>query len=364
MVTSGDFQQLVQRAKIRTQSNMLATKTFIRLGKNLGLSAQQTASPLFSLPLEIRELVWQLALAPSPSGRPAHFHVYDKVHTSCTYVNHDSSDGRVRHWNRVNGKQMSLLLTCRAIQQEAQHFLWETSEFTLVVLAGSARPWVNVNRRNNLGQLKDCKELFLRMRTVNLVVQAGKIPNAPKFAARIVEVLRVLDFGQRLTRLKLSFNFHQYMEMWDRNSERKSTIVAAFEPLREHLRAPMESGKLQLQIVAPSSSSGRSPDDVSTVHDFLGLPEPDTWGPVSRVERRVSWKGEPKDICQQRGAYGSEGAHRRQLHQSRPPPTNGERVKKELVDLAYLATSVFLSPVVVPAAFGAIVYMKVIKGEW
>lgn len=364
MAPSVDVQQLVERAKIKTQSTMLSTKTFIRLWKIPGLSAQQTTSPLFSLPLEIREWIWQLALAPLPSARPAHFHIYDRVYTSCTYVNHDSSDGRVRLWNRVNGKQMSLLLTCHRICNEAKSILWETSEFTLVVLAGRARPWLNVNRRNNLGQLEDCKQLFQRMRTVNLVVQAGKIPNAPKFAARIAEVLRVLDHGRRLTRLKLSFNFHQYMEMWDRNSQRKSTIVAAFEPLREHLRARRESSKLQLQIVVPSSSSGRSPDDLSTLHDFLGLPAPDTWGPVSRVERRLRWKGEPKDLCQQRGAYGSEGAHRRQLHQSRPRPTNGERVKEGMVDMAYLATSVLLSPVVVPAAFGAIVYMKVIKGEW
>lgn len=189
---------------------MEPTKARIRQGFRSLLPVQpkaeiqtQEQSPLFDLPPEIREKIWHFTLLPSKKSAQPHFHIYDEVYDSCLY------------WSEYKGYkrrpripvQMSLLLTCRAIYNEAKLLLYNDTRFTLVILAGNPRG--HTNHRHCLGPIKECGQLFSRMKDVTLIVQPGsKRPDAEKYAARIAKLLEAMEYLRHAEKLHLYLNFH------------------------------------------------------------------------------------------------------------------------------------------------------------
>ena len=334
----------------RVQSRAKRAVNFVRcLRKAVQQSTgDQTGSPLFRLPLELREEIWAYALAPGDDAKSAHLHVYDKVYDCCTY------DLTAKHERekRERPKQMSLLMTCRAIYEEALHFLYDTSDFTVVLCAGLARPRTDLKKKNCMGKMEDCRELFLRMRRLTIVVQPGsRQPDAPKYAARISSFLGLIDFGKKLRYLCLQFNFHHYMGGF---FERRDTIRKAFKPLCESLLPTCQAGKLKYVVKVRDRRRNANVADVvrQECHEQLGPCEVVTW---LQRPREHEWASP----CLARGTYGQDFCETEQ----------GLRLKlsvrQEKVVLGVAGALYFLTlPVSLPVSSIEYVKRKRYKGEW
>ena len=316
---------------------------------------QQIDSPLFRLPPEIRDCIWEYALAPHQYAKPGHFHIYDEVYDFCTYEMHVAqSELPQRPLHRQRGRQVALVLTCRAVYEESQHFLYDCSTFTLVILPGIARPVDNIRRIGlaSLGKLHQCQELFRCMRNVTIVVQPGRKPNTKKYVARISKLLEVLDYGRHIRSLRLQFNFHAMMHKYDSDYERRNAIIQSFYPLEDTVM----SKRLKLAIDASSL------DRVSWHHKFselwtvLGEAEIRPWhalypGQHTREDHR---QNRP---CLQSGVIGQDGFRYIQ-------PSPKEKRKEDAKLTLALAVFFLTLPVSLPLHLGAYAARKKIKGEW
>jgi hypothetical protein len=149
-------------------------------------------SAFAKLPRELREIIWRYILEGPTNARPAHFHVYDRVSVtltssvrhrnfnhrfrfdSCTYASRKSAWANHQANSRHNIRQISLLLTCRTIYEEALCYLYENTKFQLVILPGLARPRHRLSNKHCIGKLQDCDAIFARMEHVHLTVQPGE----------------------------------------------------------------------------------------------------------------------------------------------------------------------------------------------
>jgi hypothetical protein len=159
--------QICQRSTQRTPNS-----TNIFRGPS-SIDEEPPPSRLLSIPLELREIIWEFTLAPPVDSRPAHFHIYDRVYDSCTYEHPDCPMSTHRKNARRKAQQTSLLLTCRSVYEEALPWLYNHSAFKLVIFAGSARPKKSLKSKHCIGKLDDCKRVFQLMRSIHIVVQPG-----------------------------------------------------------------------------------------------------------------------------------------------------------------------------------------------
>ncbi|KAK4903172.1 hypothetical protein LTR27_000100 [Elasticomyces elasticus] len=174
------------------------------------LCNQQTSSPLFRLPRELRDQVWSNVLHASTHPTTAHFHIYgDTIIDSCTY------DGEKAMYHRSYALRTALLRTCRAVYEDAVQVLYDETHFDLVVLAGLPRPYKvqdyagrsrKLSDRHVLGSLQECEVLLRRIRHATLIIQPGRKPDAQKYEQRLVAFVQALDGGAHLRTLRIYLN--------------------------------------------------------------------------------------------------------------------------------------------------------------
>ncbi|KAK3631172.1 hypothetical protein LTR56_014876 [Elasticomyces elasticus] len=171
---------------------------------------QQTASPLFRLPRELRDQIWSNVLHASTHPTTAHFHIYgDTIIDSCTY------DGEKAMYHRSYALRTALLRTCRAVYEDAVQVLYDETHFDLVVLAGLPRPYKvqdyagrsrKLSDRHVLGRLQECEVLLRRIRHATLIVQPGRKPDAQKYEQGLLAFVQALAGGAQLRTLRIYLN--------------------------------------------------------------------------------------------------------------------------------------------------------------
>ncbi|KAK3643610.1 hypothetical protein LTR56_010120 [Elasticomyces elasticus] len=171
---------------------------------------QQTASPLFHLPRELRDQIWSNVLHASTHPTTAHFHIYgDTIVDSCTY------DGEKAMYHRSYALRTALLRSCRAVYEDAVQVLYDETHFDLVVLAGLPRPYKvqdyagrsrKLSDRHVLGILQGCKVLLRRIRHATLIIQPGRKPDAQKYERGLIAFVQALDGGAHLRTLRIYLN--------------------------------------------------------------------------------------------------------------------------------------------------------------
>lgn len=321
---------------------------------------QQTESPLFRLPPELRQVIWEYALAPNECADAVHFHVYDDVYNSCTYDNPMTKYKPTIAHRRRHPTQMTLLMTCRGIHNEALQYLYDNTQFTLVLLPGIPGPRKNLQTRQCrwVDRVQDCRELFNRMRNITIVVQPGIRAETKKYVARINNLLSALDNGRHLSSLCLLFNFHVQMPHYDPQDERRGAFIEAFYPTARTLKPRVESRKLKISIKAWSFDR-ESWDPRFLMLRTLFTGKIGSWHPLvprdDEVVKDPSHQGENK-WCQQRGTFGRPSA----AHQ--PVLFTSRRERYALTGAA--AAAWFLTwPVALPVCIGSYCVRKAIKGE-
>ena len=344
----------------------------------------QPGSPFFArLPPELRELIWEFVLSPTYlpyESMPAHFHVYPgAVYDACTY------DAVRKRDQNAHLMQISLLLTCRAIHDEALRFLYDEQPFTIALCAGFPRPYQNIKQRRSLGRPTDCKPLFAKMRSLTLVIQPGPNPSTSKFTGHISSFLSALDHGQHTNTLTLHFNFSIHTS----TSRTRVPVLAAFHPLgafytsRPALRRPTftirgrredpgtPSSRLDKYRLALSNlylALSRGPDDLTcTLSSYILAPPTGNaaldfagWYP-GQHNRNIG------PYCLRRGAWGDYGGYVAPRRRA-PGPQDVRGV--------WLVLGAVAAPVTVPVTVGVVVpvcgvvwvvervWRKVRKGEW
>ncbi|KAK5723910.1 hypothetical protein LTR17_013839 [Elasticomyces elasticus] len=171
---------------------------------------QQTSSPLFRLPRELRDQIWSNVLHASTHPTTAHFHIYgDTIIDSCTY------DGERAMYHRSYALRTALLRTCRAVYEDAVQVLYDETHFDLVVLAGLPRPYKvqdyagrsrKLSDRHVLGRLQECEVLLRRIRHATLIVQPGRKPDAQQYERGLLAFVQALDGGAPLRTLRIYLN--------------------------------------------------------------------------------------------------------------------------------------------------------------
>ncbi len=336
--------QLTQTAS-RVQHNM---KTF-RFSKSKQTNdGQQSNSRLFKLPLEIRQQIWNLALAPPQNASSPHFHLYDEIIDTCTY--HPSY--KLDKERRKSTTKINLLLTCRAIYHEAVHYLYDDTIFTLVLFAGRARPSGNLKFRHSLGALEDCKGVLNRMRMVRLVIQPGsKRPDTEKYVARIALLLGLTNNFANVKKLCLHFNFHNHFLMQLDGEERFQSILNAFYPL-ETKREPI--------LLLPRNIWAIDPDDLP--QPFLDLKAA---LPTSTYLLGSDFPPElapdySRDKCHRRGCYG----HIDNYPMPRAMRTRRHKVIEITFAVTFLSACLVTLPISGPAMYAMCAKRAYDKGEW
>ncbi|KAK5705091.1 hypothetical protein LTR97_002205 [Elasticomyces elasticus] len=171
---------------------------------------QQTASPLFRLPRELRDQIWSNVLHASTDPTTAHFHIYgDTIIDSCTY------DGEKAMYHRSYALRTALLRSCRAVYEDAVQVLYDETHFDLVVLAGLPRPYKvqdyagrsrKLSDRHVLGSLQECEVQLRRIRHATLIVQPGRKPDAQKYEQGLIAFVQALKGGAHLRTLRIYLN--------------------------------------------------------------------------------------------------------------------------------------------------------------
>ncbi|KAK5137271.1 hypothetical protein LTR08_000241 [Meristemomyces frigidus] len=312
--------------------------------------ADQDDSRLFSLPLELRELIWELVLAPPPNAKPAHFHIYDDIWDSCTYEPQDL-EARM-HSPRKAGLRSALLRTCSAIYSEAAQELYNNVQFELVLMAGHVRPDCvhdseygpgfhnNIEHRNRLGKLDQSILTFPRIRLATIVVQpCTAIPRVAAYTKRISKLLKALDYGSRTTQLTIKFNFADDTNV----ASVVAPIAKAFLPLADHGVAARR--QLKLVHYVPIHTTPDYDDAVAILHVALWPSGARTAVPTARDPRSTMSR---VGSCAVRGAHGKRTAD--------PLVTRGEKA-------CYVALVVGTLPLFWPLWVRAYVRRKKAKGE-
>ncbi|TKA62029.1 hypothetical protein B0A55_10962 [Friedmanniomyces simplex] len=214
----------------------------------------QSASPLFRLPYELREIIWSFVLDPSETDgasqkavrfdvQPVHFHVYSVVYDSCTYRQQCKEQVQLRK----TARRTAVMRSCWAVYGEAGTFanystkailrtpasgrplmqrsfhsplpvqlLYDSTSFEVVLLSGRPRPDNLYNsvtgethklaHRRPLGRLTRCTQLT-RMRNLTIIVQPGRWPNVKAYRKRLAAYLRTIDYARHARHLTIKFNF-------------------------------------------------------------------------------------------------------------------------------------------------------------
>lgn len=321
------------RAKSRLRE---ALPCFSLARKNKPTSTnQQTESTLFNVPRELREKIWFLALTSVRHASP-HFHFYDTVYDSCTYAELDERNKR----RRQNPKKISLLLTCRAAYFEAAQFLYDDTDFTLVLFAGRARPADDLSGRNCIGRISACEKLFSRMRKVTLVIQPGKQPDAAKYVARLAQLLRIMKNCENVKDLCLHFNFHSTFLSLKGGSKRLEAIMQAFYPLK----------KREERLLIQTCAFWGNPNPVEPFNNLLALL------PGAKIQ---PWHHTEKtNPCMVRGTFGSPDPS-----VDRSAMTRKERALDTASLVTVGATYLALLPVSLPMTYWYSRKRKIDKGE-
>ncbi|KAK5122152.1 hypothetical protein LTR85_004398 [Meristemomyces frigidus] len=198
---------------------------------------EQATSPLFRLPLELREEIWAYTLAFPDDGKTVHFHIYAEVFDSCTY----QAQMPASLVRRRAARHTALLRTCHAVHDETVQLLYDDRHFELVLFSGLPRPNKiattrdkhegsrDLRERNCLGMINDCAQLR-RLRHATIIVQPGRFPKTTTYARRVTALLEALEFGQRMKSLDIRLNF-AYGTGVTRPTQ---TIIKAFQPLALH----------------------------------------------------------------------------------------------------------------------------------
>ena len=400
------------RAEMVRRAKSLASWCLGRRKPNDEVNPQQD-SPVFNqLPQEIRDRIWEFAFAPPRPAKSAHFHVYDEIYDACTYQPPNNGVAKDRAALRKRQANIALLMSCRRIYQEALRYLYDDATFTFVVLAGLPREHCKPkfdDRCKSLGKIQDCEQLFRRIRHLTLIIQPGKNPHAGLYAARVKELLSVLDHGKHLLSLNLIFNYRLEINDNDPDHTRRRQIIAAFYPLHQQLTPRIMAGKCQLSILGwtddmTSSSDKKAPQLIHLLRALGGLPKdeevlvrtrrlyplrpdgsipgtPDsqrnvkliTWDPMMPLDKNMCVRHGAEMCCLERGAFGDNNKALRHLQPTvRPPPANRRilpNVHKDdyllgLYLAAGLTTFMVFSPVLAPLIAYGCVNRKKKKGEW
>ena len=353
------------RLSLVTRAEAMATRASrslpLRIRKKQADAAvsQQTNSPLFRLPYELRESIWKYALTPPYEAGSAHFHLYDEIYDCCTYEH--PQDTQKRQDSRGHLVQMSLLVTWKAIYEETVQILYQNSDFTLVLFPGLARPRNHLSGKRCLGTPKKCGHLFQRMRRVTIIVQPGEKANTRKDISRIAELLKLIESGRRMSYLALQFNWQYRMHVHDANYKSREAIVKAFYPLKVALGPRLKANKRkkvkELEFVVKISMDPKASMQPSLYKLRAGFGKEcqiiPCFMPFSTYDPTKThvWG----DGCLERGAFGARGgwvqARRSRIAQQR-------RTDTVVLDAYFLAW-----PVSFPVTLAACVNRKRYKGE-
>ena len=302
-------------------------------------TACQLGSLLFHLPLELREEIWTYVLHSPGQAYTAHFHIYNDVYDSCTYL----AQSLATQYERRAARQTALLRTCHAIHDEAVQKLYDT-HFELVLFNGHVRPadlleprvvLHNLRRRNCLGGSTHWS-YWARIRYATIVVQPGRFPRVSSYACRLDRLLNVLSQSVELQTLNIKFNLRRKMEV----SMYARDLIKPFLTLRR--RAGMQRTRVTLEPCTPRRGEAEFRSAIEQLQVALGL----------EAGEVVFWKQHRNEYnpydCMVRSAYGEFlGAHHMPLW-------------KEVS----IGLGVFVClPIIVPLGMGYQVWRKWVKGE-
>ncbi|KAK5120254.1 hypothetical protein LTR85_006460 [Meristemomyces frigidus] len=329
----------------------------------------QTASPLFRLPLELRQQIWSLVLTRPADAAHPHFHIYDEIYDSRT---HDPNSPALESHARQIAESTALLRTCQTIYSESVQYLYDSTEFELVLIPGRARPhyiaatdtpsraevaW-NIRQRNSLGKLANCSVQLQRIRRATIVVQPGHSPDVRAYCRQIHDFLAAIACGSKLKYLCLKLNLQKKMNLVRQDAFGKN--VHALAPLGEQ-QAVRTGARLQRETVhmprqvnrADGGDTAAYSTGIATLQAMLHILD----GKV------VSWKTsldqQYRHDCAFRGMFG------RGYYPTHPPPqTRGQEMAEMAGKVTAIALFVTVAlPVTAPTAVLAYVQRKRDKGE-
>lgn len=390
------------------KANSLANKCLRLLTKNKSKSRinPQVDSPLFTrLPQELRDKIWKFVFEPPANAKPAHFHIYDHVYDACTYQKPDDSKSISRAELRGKQTHIALLMSCRRIYHEALHYLYDQSKFTFVVFAGLPREYCDKKKYEDrckcLGRIRDCEQLFRRIRNLTIIIQAGKNPHIGLYTYRLQELLRALGYGESLQNLTLLFNWRLEIIGHDPTQARRTRVVKALYPLQAHLAPRVAARKCKLTVFiwhheqdTEEVEDGEEGKYIQLLRTIGGLnreaydvdPHPKdsfsktsfrvsdlpnckivTWTPSSKVDQNRCVKYGADLCCLERGAFGEDNYALKRMQPATRTPLHilpGVTVSKEEMECAvFLAGYVLFFPITVPVTVYAIWTRKKSKGE-
>jgi hypothetical protein len=408
------------------RANSLANKCLRLLTKNKSNAEinPQLNSPLFTrLPQELRDKIWKFVFEPPKNAKPAHFHIYDHVYDACTYKKPSDNKSLSRAELRKKQTHIALLMSCRRIYNEALHYLYDQSKFTFVVSAGLPREHCKKkyeDRCKRLGRVRDCEQLFRRIRNLTIIIQPGKKPHIDLYTHRLHELLSALGYGESLQNLTLLFNWRLEIVGHDPTQARRAKIVKALYPLQAHMASKVAARKCKLTVLSwlaeqntEEIEEGEEGKYIQLIRTIGGLDKESydigerpqnsrrpshvpkckimTWSPASKDDMNTCVKYGADLCCLERGAFGEDSkillgvvssetlANYTQNHpdyalkQMQPmtrtplhiPFLPGVNVSKEEMECAVFLTGyVLFLPITAPITAYAILNRKKKKGEW
>ncbi|KAK4548028.1 hypothetical protein LTR36_010748 [Oleoguttula mirabilis] len=364
-------------ASARLQRRMRKLFTHAALPSPPVAIQEQSKSPFFRLPLELRQQIWEMVVTRPEDAKPAHFHVYDEVYDSCTY---DPLSAAVESHARKVAEKTALLRTCQAIYAESVQYLYDSADFELVLLPGRARPERiyrddgpsrkgldhNLAKRNGpVGKLGDCGALLRRIRRATIIVQPGHSPDVKAYRRRIEDFLAVIANGEKLRYLCVKLNVHAAMDLHRQRGF--EVMIDALKPLGQRTPQGPSGQCLEREVVlAPGVHSSALPTrgydetferGIDSLQLALGVPDEKVryWCSTGRHYSRES---ERREQCILRGASG-------RLHwpplRARPKWEKRRQAVEDWVGMAVCLTVAL--PVVAPMAVVKYVQRKRDKGE-
>ncbi|KYG42245.1 hypothetical protein M433DRAFT_158107 [Acidomyces richmondensis BFW] len=257
-----------------------------------------TRSPLFRIPAELRECIWEYTLTYPSSSDSLHFHVYDEVLDECTYKTctmNGATSGKLHH-------KTALLRVSRAVYTEAVGFLYLRKHFDLVLMSGHPRGKINKEHfSRNLGKIHERAGLFKQIRQATIIVQPGRCPDISAYTKRIAKLLNALDYGNQINDLTIKFNFgFAHVTNLDRWAV---PIVDMFAALESGMK---QDHRRTIRIVAcqgPERQWAAFRQALFKLSAHIGLSEGqlEEWDPMAEL-RNFAWY-HMGDQCLLRGAF-------------------------------------------------------------